>query len=171
MRIFLLVLALFFVGCGYKPASHMAKSVLGEKIYVDVEISIQDPQNSVLIKDAFKEAIVNRLNLHVVSKEEAQTLVSAKINSVSFSPIIYDADGYVTAYKTRVILGLDIIYEDGTKDFMNVSGNYDFTIEANSVISDTKRFEAIKYASEDALDEFVAAVSIKGIRKDVKHNQ
>jgi hypothetical protein len=51
---------------------------------------------------------------------------------------------------------------------MMVSGEYDFTIEPNSVISDTRRFEAIKNASYEALDEYIAALAIRGLHE---HNE
>ena len=170
MRVFLLVIALLIGGCGYKPASQSAKAVLGERVFVQVAISIKDPQNSVLIKDALKEALISRLHLSLVPKEVADTTIDAKLGSVSFSATIYDQDGYVTAYKATVVLSLATTFKDGTKRTISATGEYDFPIEANSVISDTRRFEAIKYASLDALDEFVAAVAVKGMHHG-KHDQ
>ena len=49
---FLVLVAIFFVSCGYKPTNIYTKKVLGDSIYVDVSISRVDPQNSVLITDA-----------------------------------------------------------------------------------------------------------------------
>ena len=163
MRVFLLVMALLFGGCGYKPASKAAKSVLGERVFVEVAISVKDPQNSVLIKDALKEALISRLHVSLVPESQADTAIDAALKSVSFAATIYDADGYVTAYKTTVTLSLVTTFKNGTKQTVNTVGEYDFPIEANSVISDTKRFEAIKYASLDALDEFVTAIAVKGM--------
>ena len=170
MRAFLLVCFLLLSGCGYKPASKIAASVLVEKVLVDVQISVKDPKNSVLIKDAFKDALINRLHVKVVSKDEADTFIDARLNSVSFSAIIYDQDGYATSYKTTVSIAIKTTYKDKKVENITVSGKYDFTIESNSIISDTKRFEAIKNASEDALDEYVATVSMKGMQ-NVKHDK
>jgi len=162
------LIALLFVGCGYKPTSQIAQDVLGDRIYVEVAISIKDAQNSVLVKDAVKEAMISRLGRDVVPKSQAQTLVFAKLGTVSFSPTIYDQDGYVVAYKARASLHLKTVYGSGKEDLIVVSGEYDFSIEPNSVISDTKRFEAIKNASYEALDEYVAALSIRGLHE---HNE
>lgn len=165
MRIIAPFLIFFLLtGCGYRPASKITQAVLGEKVYVEASISVQDPQNSVLIKDALKEAIISRLGREVVSKNEAHTEVYATLGSVGFSPTVYDNDGYVIAYKARVTLSLTTRFEDGTQEIVRAAGDYDFSIEPNSVISDTRRFEAIKNASMDALDEYVAAISIKGMR-------
>jgi len=164
----ILLMALVFTGCGYKPTSQIAQDVLGDRVYVEVAISIQDAQNSVLVKDAVKEAMISRLNRDVVSRSEAQTLIFARLGTVSFSPTLYDKDGYVIAYKAHTNLRLRTVYESGKEDNIMVSGEYDFTIEPNSVISDAKRFEAIKNASYEALDEYVALLAIRGLHE---HNK
>ena len=159
-----LLLAVFISGCGYKPSSYYAKQALGSKIYADVTISRQDPRNSVLIKDAVNEAVVSRFGAKLVSKEEAESVLHVKIDSISFSPTVYDRFGYVIAYKATVVLAIQ--YEDANKKVqkLTASGEYDFSIDANSVVSDNNRFDAIRYASNDALDEFVSKIAIKGLR-------
>lgn len=159
-----LLIAVFISGCGYKPSSYYAKRALGEKIYAEVKISRQDPRNSVLIKDAVNEAVVNRFSAKLVSKEEADSILHVKISSISFSPIVYDIYGYVIAYKTTVVLAIE--YEGANKkvEKLTVSGEYDFSIESNSVISDSNRFEAIRAAATDSLDEFVSKIAIQGLR-------
>lgn len=160
----LLIIA-FISGCGYKPSSYYAKSALGDKIYAEVTISRQDPRNSVLIKDAVNEAIVSRFSGKLVSKEQADSVLHVRIQSISFSPTVYDTYGYVIAYKTTVVLAMT--YENDAKkvEKLTATGEYDFSIDKkDSVISDTNRFEAIRYASSDALDEFVSKIAIKGLR-------
>lgn len=151
-------------GCGYKPASYYAKHALGNKIYAEVTISRQDPRNSVLIKDAVNEAVVSRFSGKLVAKEQADSILHVKIDSIAFSPTVYDKYGYVVAYKALITLGIS--YEDETKKVqkLTATGEYDFSIESNSVVSDNNRFDAIRYASEDALDEFVSKIAIKGLR-------
>ncbi len=164
-RLFLVFLMVAFLsGCGYKPASYYAKHALGNKIYAEVSISRQDPRNSVLIKDAVNEAIVSRFSGKLVAKEQADSVLHVKIDGIGFSPTVYDKYGYVVAYKATVILAID--YEDEAKKVqkLTASGEYDFSIESNSVVSDNNRFDAIRYASEDALDEFVSKIAIKGLR-------
>lgn len=158
------LIAVFISGCGYKPSSYYAKQALGDNLYAEVTISRQDPRNSVLIKDAVNEAIVGRFGGKLVAKEQADSVLHVKIQSLSFSPTVYDTYGYVIAYKATVVLAMQ--YENATKkvEKLTATGEYDFSIEANSVISDTNRFEAIRYASSDALDEFVSKIAIKGLR-------
>ena len=162
---FIIVLSLLvFCGCGYKPSSYYTKQVLGDKIYAKVLIDINDPENSVLIKDAINEAIVSRFKSKIANKRDlSNTELIVKFKSKSFTPIAYDKDGYVIAYKTKVSLNISYIDKFGKKGSMDVKGSYDFPIEANSVISDTKRFEAIKFASYKALSEFISKMSVKGM--------
>ena len=158
------LIAVVISGCGYKPSSYYARQALGDKLYAEVTISRQDPRNSVLIKDAVNEAIVSRFGGKLVTKEQADSVLHVKIQSISFSATVYDTYGYVIAYKTTVVLAME--YENANKKIekLTATGEYDFSIEANSVISDTNRFEAIRYAASDALDEFVSKIAIKGLR-------
>lgn len=158
---FVLVL---LAGCGYKPSAYYAKRALGNNIYAEVTISRQDPRNSVIIKDAVNEAVVSRFSAKLVSKEKADTVLKVKINKTSFSPTVYDQYGYVIAYKATVELAFT--YESDHKETEKITavGEYDFSIESNSVISDSNRFEAIKAAANEALDEFISKVAIKGLR-------
>lgn len=160
-----LVVILIFVGCGYKPSSYYTKRVLGQNIYAQVKISRTDPRNSVIIKDAINEAILTRFLGRLTTKEKADTVLNIKFNSVSFKPVLYDASGYVVSYKSKVSLKISYKRKGKVVKILSTSGEYDFPIEANSVISDTKRFEAIRYASLDAINEFVSAVSVQGMKK------
>ena len=86
-----------------------------------------------------------------------------KLNNISFVPIQYDKNGYVLAYKSYVTLETTYYDKKAHKRVITTKGDYDFSIKSNSVISDTKRFEAIKFASSKAIDEFISKVSIQGI--------
>lgn len=158
------LIAVMISGCGYKPSSYYAKQALGDRLYAEVTISRQDPRNSVLIKDAVNEAIVSRFGGKLVTKEQADSVLRVNIQSISFSPTVYDTYGYVIAYKTTVVLAMQYENADKKIEKLTATGEYDFSIEANSVISDTNRFEAIRYAANDALDEFVSKIAIKGLR-------
>ncbi len=170
MKFFGFLIILFFItGCGYKSTTYYTKKVLGQYIHVDVSISRKDPKNSVLIKDAVNESVITRLGGKLSSSEKADSELFVKIGSISFSPILYNAQGYVVSYKTKVSLNIKYTTKDGKSESFSTTGEYDFPIAenddgtTNSVISDTKRFEAIKLASLDALNEFVSKIAIKGM--------
>ena len=165
---FLVIVVLFFGSCGYKPTNIYTKKVLGDSIYVDVAISRVDPQNSVLITDAINQAVITKFRSKLVSKERATTKMYVSLNSVSFKPIQYDNNGYVIAYKTLVSLNTRYIDKSGKQRVISSSGDYDFSIEANSVISDNKRFDAIKFAALKSIDELISKISVRGVMGDKK---
>jgi len=166
---FLVAILLIFGGCGYKPTYIYTKKVLGDDIYVDVDISLQDPQNSVLITDAVNEAVISKFRSNLVrDKNRASAKLFISLKSVKFRPIQYDKNGYVVAYKTYVSLKTRYIDRKNKTRMIKTSGNYDFSIEANSIISDNKRFEAIKFAALKAIDELISKISIKGRSYDYK---
>ncbi|MDR1554804.1 MAG: LPS assembly lipoprotein LptE [Campylobacteraceae bacterium] len=159
------ILSLFLMaGCGYKPSVQLANSVLGKKVYIHVSMSREDPQNTVLIKDAVSSAFIDKFGSQIVTKELADTLLDVTLQSVTFKPLVYDQNGYVISYKTTANLKIDYDLFSGEKGTVITSGDYDFPIAADSIISDIKRFEAIKYASEDAIDEFTATITLKGLQ-------
>jgi len=169
--IFSLLFLFIFIGCGYRPSSDYTKKILGDKIYTQVYIDINDPENSVLIKDAVNEAVVSKFKSKIVDKKElANTFFYVKFKSKSFTPVAYDRDGYVIAYKAKVLLNITYVDKTGKKGSFDVSGTYDFPIEANSVISDSKRFEAIKFASYKAISEFISRIAIKGLKSNNADN-
>lgn len=165
-----LLIVLFFVGCGYKPTSYYAKEAFGDKVYAQVSISRSDPKNSVVIKDAINEAIITRFGGKLTTSDKADTKLHVSFGSIGFSAILYDANGYVIAYKAKVTLSIKYTDKNGNSGVISTVGEYDFPIEANSVISDTKRFEAIRYASLDAINEFVSKVAVKGM-SDGEHSK
>ena len=164
--LFLCTTLILFVACGYKPTMYYSKEVLGDRIYVEVKTSLKDPENTVLIRDAMNEAVITKFRSRIVPRQKATSQLVMELKKVSFLPIQYDKNGYVIAYKTYVDLLTHYRDKNGHQGSIASRGDYDFTIESNSVISDTKRFEAIKYASYKAVDEFISKLSIKGIRSD-----
>lgn len=158
----LLVLS-FLVGCGYMPASKQARKVVGDKIFVEVTVSLEDPENAVLIKDAARKAVLTRFHSSLVPEERAETTLWVTLTGVSFSPLQYDANGYVIVYRANVGIGVTRQRGKDVEEY-NAVGSYDFAIEANAIITDTQRYEAIRSASLKALDSFIAQVGAEGSR-------
>jgi len=153
---------LFMVaGCGYAPASHYAKNVVGESVSTEVVISMEDPKNTVIIKDAVDTAIITKFRTSLVSKNSSKTHLKFVLSSVTFTPLQYDINGYVITYRTTVSMAIERISESSSGNYA-VSGVYDFNIEPQAIISDQARFEAIRLSSQKAIDVFVAQVSAQG---------
>ena len=173
MRYFLaFFIAIFICGCSYKPVSKITHDLVGDKIYVDVIISKEEPKNSVWIKDAVKEGMVARLNKNLSSKESADTSIIISVKDLNYEAIIYDEFGYITSYKAHLSLNYKTKFKDGSVVDIPATGEYDFSVArrqkdlrfADSVLSDTQKYEAIKEASKEAFDEYIASLAVKGYR-------
>jgi len=145
---------------------------VGDKIYVDVIISKEEPKNSVWIKDAVKEGMVARLNKDLSSKESADTSIIISVKDLNYEAIIYDEFGYITSYKAHLSLNYKTKFKDGSVVDIPATGEYDFSVArrqkdvrfADSILSDTQKYEAIKEASKEAFDEYIASLAVKGYR-------
>lgn len=164
-----LILAMILAGCGYAPASHYAKKIVGESVSTEVVISMEDPQNTVIIKDAVDMAVITKFRASLVSKNSSQTHLKFTIRSVRFSPLRYDTNGYVITYRTTVSMGVERT-TGASKGNYHVAGVYDFDIEPNAIISDQARFEAIRQGAQKALDSFIAQVAAQGTQPQADTN-
>lgn len=164
MRFMGLMLALLITGCGYQPAAYYAKSVLGESVSTEVHVLMEDPQNTVLIKDAVDKAVITKFRTSLTSKASSQSHLDVRVKNVSFSPLRYDRDGYIVTYRTTVLLSVSHLRQKTEKNY-NTRGVYDFDIEPNAIISDQARFEAISQGAAKALDAFIAQLSAQGINR------
>ncbi|MBU0631174.1 hypothetical protein KKA17_00870 [bacterium] len=150
-------------GCGYLPSSKFAREVVGDKVSTQVVISEIDPQNTVLIKDAVDSAVIKSFNTSLTDRDHSTTHLIISLAKVAYSPIQYDSNGYVIGYRTTIILKIEMKNSGISKKY-SAKGTYDFAIEANAIISDQIRFEAIKYSATKAISAFIAQVSAQGAR-------
>jgi hypothetical protein len=155
-------LFILFTGCGYKPASHYTRAVIGDTVSAQVLISMQDPENTVLIRDAVETAIISRFKASLGEAGKTDTHLNVTLKNVRFSPLQYDENGYIVVYRTTVDLKIYRITTEQTRIY-DVRGIYDFVIEPNAIISDQARFQAIRYSADKALDSFVAQVAAEGV--------
>ena len=150
-------------GCGYKPSAHYAKAVVGERVSTEVIVSMQDPENTVIIKDAVQTAVITRFKSSLTDKSISDTHLRITLRKVGFTPLQYDENGYIVVYRTTVTLAISRETGKSLRNYI-VSGIYDFTIEPNAIISDQARFDAIRYGAQKAIDNFVARVAAEGVR-------
>jgi len=160
---FISIVSLGVIGCGYKPSSKYSREVVGEKISTSVIISAQDPENTVIIKDAVDEAIIEIFHASLTSKRYSDTHLTISISPPRYSPIQYNADGYIVGYRATISLAIQRQTGKTTKNY-KTSGTYDFSIAPNAVVTDQERFDAIKFSSIKAIAAFVATVSAEGSR-------
>lgn len=161
MNYWILCALIFFAGCGYQPASHFVKNVVSESVSTEVVVLMEDPQNTVIIKDAVDTAVITKFRSALVPKSASGTHLKIGVESVSFIPLRYDTDGYVIAYRTLVVMKTDRIVGEQMKTY-RTKGMYDFAIEPNSIITDQARFEAIRQGAQKGIDSFIAQVAAEG---------
>ena len=130
-------------GCGYKPSAKFARDIVGEKVSTNVIISLEDPQNTVLIKDAVDKAVIEVFQASLVDRTVSDSHLVIKLISPAYSPIVYDENGFVTGYRMSVTLNIIRHAKDESKSY-NTKGYYDFSVAPNAIVTDQERFEAIE---------------------------
>lgn len=156
------VLAAFLLGgCGYAPASHYAKNVVGESVSTEVVVSHEDPQNSVIIKDAVDAAVITKFRTALRPRHSAATHLKIAVGSVRFSPLQYDVNGYVITYRAAVTMNIQRTTGEKTASY-STRGVYDFAIEPNAIITDQARFLAISQGAQKGIDAFIAQLAAEG---------
>ena len=158
-----LLIVIGFASCGYKPSSKLSRVVVGEKISTGIVISAHDPENTVIIKDAVDEAVIRVFHASLVDKSLSQTHLVFNIKNISYTPIVYDNDGFVVGYRMITSMGIKK-YKNGNEKNYNALGTYDFEVKPNAIITDQERFDAIRFSSTKAIYSFLAQVSAEGAR-------
>jgi hypothetical protein len=158
-----LLIVLNFLSCGYKPSSKFARNIIGETISTNIIISAQDPENTVIIKDAVDEAIIEVFHASLRDKASSDTHLVLSIVTPTYVPIVYDEHGFVIGYRMNITLHIQR-YHDGVEKKYHANGTYDFAVEPNAIVTDQERFEAIRFSAAKAIRSFVAQVSAEGAR-------
>jgi len=154
-----------FVGCGYKPSSSYAKTAIEGNVYVELKIDIDNSQNSVYVKDAMNEMVLNQFNASLANnKENADTFVLVELSGVSHTSISTDDNGYTKSYRTTVSIKMSYNKLNEDINTLSVSDYYDYTVDSDSVITDQKKKVAVKIASTKALSNIFSKIAIKSMQ-------
>lgn len=157
---------LILSGCGYKPTSYYAKSEISGKVYVDLQMDIENSQNSILVKDAMNEMVLSKFNSQLTnSKSEANTLVFVKLANVSHSVMASDNEGYVKMYRANVSILVTYQKKGEEKKHISVSNYYDYNIESNSLVSDQQKQEAVKNAATKAFSDLFSKIAVNSFKE------
>lgn len=166
LTIFSVSLAFLFVACGYKPSTYYAKKEMEGNVYVKLDVSLVDPRNSVLVKDAVTKILIQKLDSNLVDKEkDADVVMNLGISSVDLNALQYDARGYNKLYKAQVFIKVDYYRkENGIKKSFTVDGEYDFAVDIGGTITDANRYDAITKASDQAVSEIVSRIAVASFK-------
>jgi hypothetical protein len=158
-------LLFLFIGCGYKPTTTYTTPLLGNKIDTDVKIEIENPTDSIYLRDALNESVVNNYDAKLNDKNSTSK-IKLKVNSTSISAIEYDKNGYPILYRANATI---IAYVTDIKNVIttySAKGSYDFAITANSIIDDNTKHNAIKQAFIQALQIIEFKIAAKEMNND-----
>lgn len=161
----LISVLMLFSGCGYRPAVHYSKHIINEDVSTEIIISLTDPENTVIIKDAIDAAVITRFRANLVPKGKSNTHLIIRLMSVSLSPLAYDANGDVISYRTMVLLSIERVKKEVRQTY-RARGTFDFAIEPNAIVSNQARFNAIKQSANKAIESFLAQVAAQGSQDD-----
>ena len=156
-----LLLVFVFNACGYKPTASYASNALSSNVFIEVPIDINNARNSVLIKDALIELIVNKFQLRTTTnKFLASSFIKAKLLDVTHTELQSDNSGYAKVYRETVIV--EVKYNKKHKDekIITVSNYFDFVVTSDSTITQSKKDEAIKIAINKALSEVFSKIAV-----------
>lgn len=164
--IFILSITFLLTACGYKPSSYYAKEEVKGNVFVKIDVNLEDPKNSVIIKDSITKILIQKLDSKIVDDpKNADVIMNVAINSVNLQTLQYDSAGYNKLYKAIVVLGINYYKKDDEKrKSFTVEGDHDFTVDDGATITESKRFDAISIASDKALDEILSKIAISSFR-------
>ena len=163
----ILLSLMVLTACGYKPSAHYAAKLIGEKVYTQVDVSLSDPENAVLTKDALNMALQTRLKRRVSKEKNADSSIFVFYKDIRFIPLQYDRNGYVVFYQAHITLDFTFKKEEIVKN-RKIVGRFEFPIRASAIISNDLRLKAIEKGSLKALDEFISYLSVKGLLLDAQ---
>ncbi len=157
------LLVLLFTGCGYQPSVNYTKKVFDGSVFVEVDINRIEPENASFLMDELRRIVVSRFGNSVSAKEEAKNKIKAVYEKIEFVPIAYDQYGYVTSYKTVVIVEFVLTDKNGKSFAKKISVSTFDSSSVSSLQATYLKQKAIKRALEQATDEFVSYVSSIGV--------
>ena len=159
MKLLFPFLFLLVVGCGYKPSTTYTQNIIHQKVKINFEISPKNPKETIFLKDALIDSVYTIFNSKIDDKNP-QTIMNVSLLSFNISPIDYDENGFPILYRSKVIIKVTI----DSKSYV-VSGKYDFSISANSVINEQLKLDAFKKAAFNALNNLLTKITISGVNK------
>ena len=164
--VFTISIAFFINACGYKPSTYYAKKEMEGNVFVNLDVSLENPRNSVLVKDAVNKILIQKLDSKMVSdRNKADVIMNLGINSVSISTLQYDKEGYNKLYKAIVVIKVEYFRKDDEiKKSFTVDGEYDFSIDNGTTLTDSNRFDAISNASNKAVDEILSRIAVASFK-------
>ncbi len=159
--VFTIIVGLTFNACGYRPSANYAKQEMRGNVFVKLSVSLEDPRNSVLVKDAVTKILIQKLGSNMVDNEkDADVIMDLSISRVTLTVLSYSG-GFNELYNAVVGIGVKYFRKDNNKiKSFTVEGEHEFAIERGASINDSHRFNAITKASDKAVTEVLSRIAV-----------
>lgn len=154
IKITYIFILLYFISCSYIPISKHKNGIIKDRIYTEIDISIAEPQNSIILKDILNNTLFRYFNNIISIKNKKYNFMKVSYKSVKFKPLSYNENGYTIAYKAEITLNFQSSINN-KKIEKDIIGNYHFFIDSSELLSTDIKFKVIEYASENALNKFI----------------
>ncbi len=152
-----------FLACGYKPSVDYQNRLLGNQIKTVVNIDVQNPRETIFLKDALNDAVYTILGKNVCYNNCTSTLIINPSFS-SLDVLDYDKNGYPVLYRSKVVLNVTLKDKNLKIRHYTVNGIYDFRVESQSIVNDETKLNAYKNASINALNKLFATLAKDGAK-------
>ena len=163
--VFVFIVSIIFTSCGYKSTAHYSTNEITGKTYVDVMIDIKNANHTVLIKDAIIELLIGKFNAKITNnKYIADTIVKGSLVSVTEKQLQTDTSGYSKVYRETVKIKISYNKKNKPIKSFELTNYYDFTVDSDSSITETKKEEAIKIAITKALSDIFSNIAVNSFK-------
>lgn len=161
------VLLFVLTACGYKPSLHSIENLFDKRVYVEVIIDRVNPENATFVKDEINRLVYRHFKGRVTDKSIAQSQIYITYSGGSITPSAFDENGYMTRYRVNIAVNF-VLYTKQGKLTKSISAIHEADVEASSLVSSTTRTTAIRAGLEKALGEFLAYVSVRGVKGETE---
>ncbi|WP_237416410.1 LPS assembly lipoprotein LptE [Helicobacter saguini] len=158
MQISFFIFIFMLNSCGYKPMAYFANKALGDKVCVKMYPNLENPEESIRIKDTINEAIYSRFHSQVVDESEADSILNIDVQNIKDAIIATNSQGFATFYRVYVTIRYTFTHNDKTFSYVN-PGYYDYAASLTSPLTTyNNRSVAIIEAAKQSLDRFISQV-------------
>ncbi|GAD18188.1 Probable lipoprotein Cj1090c [Helicobacter fennelliae] len=154
---------LCFAGCGYVPSSTYTQRLLGNQVFVKLNINLANPENSVELKDLVNKIVISRFQTRLSNQENADSIITININKIIDNPMAVSSDGFSSYYRVNTYVTYEYNDKKGTKKTFSINGYYDYSLSLdNPLTTYNNRDYALNQAFSQTLDKFIAQMSFEG---------
>jgi hypothetical protein len=157
-----LLLLLLASSCGYSlvgRGSSLPQDIRTARIPVFVN-NTDEPDLANIVTEVVRLQFIKDGRLKIVDTRAADSTIKGSITHYSQTPISYDADNNVTAYKVRLVFNILHTNENTGKKLVSssVEANQQYDVDSSIIASETIKRDAITEAAEKASENLISLI-------------